>query len=42
MAEYDAGTVVQVEEGGIAICEKNRNSGEDLKFLVFERLLQYE
>lgn len=39
MAEYDAGAVVQVEEGGIAICEKNRYSGEDLQYLVFEKRL---
>jgi hypothetical protein len=40
MAEYDAGRVVQVEEGGIAICEKNRYSGEDLQYLVFEGRLE--
>jgi hypothetical protein len=40
MAEYDAGTVVQVEEGGVAICEKNRYGGEDLQYQVFDRQLE--
>ncbi len=37
--EYDAGIVIQVQAGGRAICEKNRYSGEDLMYLVFERRL---
>ncbi|WP_075603126.1 hypothetical protein [Saccharicrinis aurantiacus] len=37
--EYDAGIVIQVQAGGKAICEKNRYSGEDLTYLVFERKL---
>jgi hypothetical protein len=40
MAEYDARTVVQVEVGGIANCEKNRYSGEDLQYLVLEGRLE--
>ncbi len=39
MPEYDAGVVIQVQEGGKAICEKNRYSGEDLTYLVFEKKL---
>ncbi len=39
MPEYDAGVVIQVQEGGKAICEKNRYSGEDLTYLVFEKRL---
>jgi hypothetical protein len=37
MPEFDAGTVIQVEKGGVAICEKNRYSGDDLSYSVFER-----
>ncbi len=37
--EYDAGIVIQVEDGGRAICEKNRYSGDDLTYLVFEKRL---
>jgi len=42
MPEYDAGIVIQVAEGGKAYCEKNRYSGEDLTYLVFERRLAQE
>jgi len=40
MPEYDAGIVIQVAEGGKAYCEKNRYSGEELTYLVFERRLE--
>ena len=42
MAEYDASVVIQVNKGGIAVCEKNRyaDAGNvDAKFLVFEKKL---
>lgn len=38
--EYDAGIVIQVAEGGRAYCEKNRYSGEELVYLVFDRRLE--
>ncbi len=40
MPEYDAGVVIQVAEGGRAYCEKNRYSGEDLTYMVFDRKLE--
>jgi len=40
MPEYDAGIVIQVAEGGRAYCEKNRYSGEELTYLVFERRME--
>ncbi len=40
MPEYDAGVVIQVANGGRAICEKNRYNGEDLTYLVFQRKLE--
>ncbi len=40
MPEYDAGIVIQVNEGGRAYCEKNRYNGEDLTYLVFQRKLE--
>lgn len=38
-AEYDAGVVIQVDEPGVALCEKNRYADADsmgLKYLVHE------
>jgi hypothetical protein len=40
MPEYDAGIVIQVADGGRAVCEKNRYNGEDLTYLVFQRKLE--
>ncbi len=40
MPEYDAGIVIQVANGGRAYCEKNRYSGDDLTYLVFQRKLE--
>lgn len=39
MPEYDAGVVIQVHNGGIAICEKNRYNGEQYEYSVFDRKL---
>ncbi len=44
-AEYDAGIVIQVNEGGIAHCEKNRYANADnvdAQYLVFEQKLVEE
>ncbi len=41
-SEYDAGMVIQIDTGGIAYCEKNRYSGENHKYLVFEKRLMTE
>lgn len=35
--EFDAGTVIHVHEGGVAECEKNRYSGDNLKYSVFDQ-----
>lgn len=40
MPEYDAGTVIQVNEGGLAECEKNRYAATDKIFNVFDKKLQ--
>lgn len=40
MSEYDAGAVLQVNDGGMAVFEKNRYATEesmDLEYLVFEQ-----
>ncbi len=42
MPEYDAGMVIQVNKGGIAVCEKNRYNGEDLEYSVFQQKLILE
>lgn len=39
MPEFDAGTVIHVHEGGVAECEKNRYSGDNLKYNVFNQKL---
>lgn len=42
MPEYDASTVIQVNEGGIAECEKNRFASTNKKYSVFEKCLLVE
>lgn len=39
MPEYDAGTVIQVNKGGFAECEKNRYAPCDKIFSVFDKML---
>jgi antirestriction protein ArdC len=42
MPEYDAGTVIQVNEGGLAVCEKNRYKETGIVYNVFEQKLVRE
>jgi len=39
MPEYDASCVIQVNTGGIAVCEKNRFASTDKEFSVFNKCL---
>jgi antirestriction protein ArdC len=39
MPEFDAGTVIQVNKGGMAECEKNRYTATDKIFSVFDKCL---
>ncbi len=39
MPEYDAGTVIQVNKGGLAECEKNRYTATDKIYSVFDKCL---
>lgn len=42
-AEFDAGMVIHVHEGGEAVCEKNRyNEGNDYEYLVWQQKLKPE
>ena len=40
MPEYDAGTVIQVNKGGLAECEKNRYAPTDMIYNVFTKSLE--
>ena len=40
MPEYDAGTVIQVNKGGLAECEKNRYAPTDKVYNVFTKSLE--
>lgn len=40
MPEYDAGTVIQVNKGGLAECEKNRYAPTDKIYDVFTKSLE--
>lgn len=40
MPEYDAGTVIQVNKGGLAECEKNRYAPTDKIYNVFNKKLE--
>jgi hypothetical protein len=42
MVEFDAGTVIQVNKGGHAVCEKNRYASTDLVYNVFDKQLEKE
>ncbi len=42
MPEYDAGTVIQVNKGGLAECEKNRYATTDMIYNVFTKSLEQQ
>ena len=42
MPEYDSGTVIQVNKGGLAECEKNRYAPTDIIYNVFNKTIETE